>query len=871
MYNHPSMNDQLFQTQYPPSPQQNFEMQFAEPDLINVPMAYGMSPDPRFSENIINYISDGELNRIGSYLSESINSDDNDRQKWLRILTQGIEQLGLGVERASSANSPKDTDLFATTFLTECLKITCKLFSIFFPGRKFAETKIYGFINKAIEDQSYRCSEFFDYYTNDVMTEYLPDSEQSIWWSVIGGSSFVKPYFDPHKGRIVAPYIMPQNIIISSGASSVYDAERVTHRFVLTKRQMEANFEKGIWVKRSIEENNQQTDSITRKVNQVIGVDQTPNENNENYMFDECYTYLKISGFEAMDKNGQKTPRYLPYRVIKDKNSDKIVGIWRNFNENDALFRPKIAIIQHKYFTGFNAYGLGMIHLALGPAKTETKIQQQILKGAVLSNMPNLIQKTGLRTERSQLNFTPGLIPQVATNGQALQDVFMPMPFTPPQQIMMDLKQSCSMDIQNISIAREIKSTDIPANTSATTILGILSTTNDMPNSLIKSYCRSFTKEFQLIFDLLGEILPEEGYPFLTPGGDKAVMRHDFAPNIKIKPIMDPSNSSQTMQMLTNEILMQLSSSNPDMYNQREVQKRILNTLKIQDVDSIMSHEPEDKPVPERDAVSENVCNMQGMPIKAFKNQDHESHNIVHEDEIQRLSADQTQDNSAKIAALTAHKNEHNMWQYVLEMEGAMGQPVPDDASQLSPEMQQQLSMHAAQAIQEKQQQQQQNTPAPMDPSIPLMEETRVKEKGIELESQYKQEQIQTEHMKIEKESQFKELDIQLKMRQLEMEERKLAIEERRLIIQEQENERKMQVELAKLQLDQQKADLQAESKAFSDTLRYENDSKNDIEIAKLNLDKEKSDLEIQSKAFDTIIAHESAENSEHENNQQEY
>jgi hypothetical protein len=867
MFNNPSMNDQAFQTPFQPTQQLGYETQFGEPDLLNVPMVQGMAPDHRFNENIINHVSDGELNRIGEYLTNSINSDDTDRQKWLRILTQGIEQLGLGVERASSTSGGKDTDLYATTLLTECLKITCKLFSIFFPGRKFAETKIYGYVNKAIEDKSYRCSEFFDYYTNDVMTEYLPDSEQSLWWSVLGGSSFVKPYFDPHKGRIVAPYIMPQNIIISSGASSVYDAERVTHRFTLTKRQMEANFEKGIWIKRLVEENTQYVDSVTRKVNQVVGVEPTANENNENYMFDECYTYVKITGFEEMDKHGNTTPRYMPYRIIKDKNSNKIVGIWRNWNENDVLFRPKIAIIQHKYFTGFNAYGLGMIHLALGSSKTETKIQQQIIKGAVLSNMPNLIQKSGMRTEQNQLNFTPGKIPQVASFGEPLQNMFMPMPFTPPQQIMMDLKNSCAMDIQNISIAREIKADAIPANTSATTILGILSTTNDMPNSLIKSYCRSFTKEFQLIFDLLGEILPEEGYPFLTPGGSQSIMKHDFSPDVKIKPIMDPSNSSQTMQMLTNEILMTLAGSNPDMYNQREVQKRILNTLKIDDLDTLLTPEPEEQEVPRRDAVSENACNMQGLPIKVFKDQDHKSHIAVHNDEIQRLSADQSKDNTKPIAALTAHVTEHEMWQYILEMEGAIGQPIPDDPSQLSPEMQEQLSMHAAQAIQAKQQQQQQDNPPPMDPSIPLMEENRVKEKGIELESQYKQEQLRTEHMKIEKDSQMKELDIQMKMKQLEMEDRKLMIEERRLVILEQENERKNHLEMAKLQLDQQKADLQAESKAFSDTLRYENDSNKDIEIAKLEADKRKSDLLVESKAFDTVMTHESAEHSEQTNN----
>lgn len=852
-----------FDTSYNPTQQLDYEMEFGQQDLINIPGAQGMQPDPRFHANLVEFIHEGELERIGNKLTEQISSDDRDRVKWLQILTQGIEQLGIGVERARSTGSNKDADLYATTFLTECLKITCKLFSIFFPGRKFAETKIYGYVNKAIEEQSFRCSEFFDYYTNEVMTEYLTDSEQALWWSVLGGSSFVKPYYDPLKGRIVAPFIMPQNIIISAGASSIYDAERITHRFSMSKRQMEANFDGGIWIKRHVQENSQYTDPVTQKVNEVTGLVPTSNQDNENYMFDECWTRLKIRGFEEIDRNGEPTPRDLPYRVIKDKNSSKIVGIWRNYNENDTLFRPKIGIIQHKYFTGFNAYGLGMIHLALGPAKTETKIQQQLINGAILSNMPSMIKNSGLRTERTQMNFTPGSVLEVSTFGQPLQNAFMPVPFTPPAPVMMDLVNHCGSKIQNISIAREIKADDIPSNTSATTILGILSTTNDMPNSLIKSYHRSYTKEFQLIYDILGEILPDEPYPFLTPGTEQSVMKKDFSPNIRIHPIMDPSNSSQTMQMLTNEVLMTISEQHPEIYNIREVQKRILGSLKIQDIDSILVPEQQEQPIPQLDPVSENMYVLQGKPIKAYKMQDHASHILVHQDEIQRLSMDQTKDNTAFIASLMAHNTEHDMWAYAAEMEANMGQSLPEDASQLPPEVQNEIAMKAAQAVQAKQQQQQQENPPPMDPSIPLMEENRVKEKSIELEAHNKEEQRKVEYDKLQQETMQSEVEMQFRMRQLDMEERKLVIEEKRLMILLHENEKKTQVELAKLQLDQDKADLQAETKVFGDTLRYENDSNRDIEMMKLDLEKEQSDLEAQSKAFDTVMSHQNDERSD--------
>jgi hypothetical protein len=812
------------------------------------------APDPRFNENILPYIHPGEAERIGQRLTKSIAADESDRNKWLRILTQGITQLGLGGDRSPSTDSGKDTDLYAATFLTECLKITCKLFSTLFPSKDFAETKIYGFVNQMIEDQAYRTGEFFNFYTNEVMSEYIPDSEQAIWWSVLGGSSFVKPYYDPHKGRIVAPYIMPQDIIISSGASSIYDAERVTHRFTLTERQVEANFEKGIWVKkRQIEENTQTTDPVTRKVEQVMGLEDTPQDENKKYVWDECYTFEKINGFEEIDRDGRPTPRYLPYRVIKDKNSDAVVGIWRNYEERDVLFRPISQIIQHKYFTGFNAYGLGMIHIALGLAKTETKIQQQILKGAVLSNMPNLVQKSGLRTENNQLNFTPGVIPQINTFNEPLQNVFMPMPFNPPSPVIMQLKDACSRDIQNLSIARELKADQIPANTSATTVLGILSTSSDMPNSLVKSYYRSYQKEFQRIFDLLGQILPDEPYPFYTPGGNHAIMKSDFSSNIKIFPVMDPSNSSQSMQLMVNDILMQVSAAQPDLYNQRALQKRFLKTLKIQDVDTILTPDPADQPPPppppKIDAVSENTRVLQGVPIKAYKDQDHPNHNIVHKDQIHTLALEQeqdpTKDNSALIATLTAHTVEHDIFEYEQEIEAQTGMVIPEDPTTMPPEMQNELTLRAAHAAQQRKEQEQQSMPQPMDPSIPLMEENRVKEKGIELEAQFKQDQIRTDQLRIEKESRREEIEMQIKLRQLEMEENTAALEERRLAFQEIENERKHEIELKRIEVDVLKNNLQIQEKSFANTLKYEND-------------RTKTELEVQSESFATAMAHDS-------------
>ncbi len=156
-----------FNSPYPQTPDVVLEEQFPMDSLLEAPMVpIENGPDPRFCDNLIPYINPQELERIAQALTLSITNDEKDRQKWLRILTQGIEQLGIGIDRAPSTNTGKDSDLYATTFLTECLKITCKIFSTIFPGYNFSDTQINGDHSEELFERAKRNKDFFNFYTN---------------------------------------------------------------------------------------------------------------------------------------------------------------------------------------------------------------------------------------------------------------------------------------------------------------------------------------------------------------------------------------------------------------------------------------------------------------------------------------------------------------------------------------------------------------------------------------------------------------------------------------------------------------------------------------------------------------------------------
>ena len=619
------------QTPFPGDEQAGYMEELGDPRIVNFPYQPD-ARDSRFYHNLAHYLSDGELSRIGAHLTEAIQSDDDARQKWLRIVRDAIDYLGIGSDRAKGGNYSKSADIYAPTLLKITAHNAAKLHSNLVPSEIFVDCKTWGTADQNAEDQAYRMKEFANYMLEDVMTDYFDDKEQAFFWVVLAGNVFSKPYLNKTRNQPTCPYIRPEDIIINSGASSISDAERVTHRYTLAHRLVEEKFKSGEWRTVHVEDYDMQDDMIRQKMESKIGVQTQNDDVNKIHCFDECMCFLDLDGFNHLDKNGQPSGRALPYIVTKDKSNNNIVDVRRNWIEEDLHFRPIKRIIQWKYFSGWGPYGFGLAHLALGLAKAETEIQQQLILAAKLSNAPSLLQANTLKNERTQINIVPGSINQMATFDNKIQDAFMPLPFKEPSSVLLQLKDSLAQSMQDLSAATDFDPEQIPANTGELLTAAIISTSHILESSVMKSMYRSFNDELKLLFNIFAEWLPQSPYPFEVPGGTHVIMREDFTPSIRIKPSIDPNSSSMMHQLVMGESLLNLAEKNPDLYNIRAIHKKILNAMKIGDIDSILIPDADETPIPELDFITENTRALKNEPIKVYPTQDHDAHIIGHQD-----------------------------------------------------------------------------------------------------------------------------------------------------------------------------------------------------------------------------------------------
>jgi hypothetical protein len=855
-----------YRTPFPGNKQAGYAEILGDFDQLNIPL---IDINSGFHRNLALEMSDSELTSIGTYLDEAIEEDNQSRQKSLNIVRETIDLMGIGNDKprvkANGQTGSVASEIYGPTLLKLAIKNTAKLHGTLFPAKGFVDCETFGLINEQIEDQADRMKDYMNMVTSEIIPGYSEEKKQAILWMCISGQFFTKVYFDKTKNRPACPYIRSDEIIINPGASSVSDAERVTYRYTISRRKAMEKFRNSEWREVRLEDYSADQSSIQKKIDSKVGSNFTDYEKNKFYEIDECRTYLDLETFGHRDRYGRPSGIHLPYVVAKDSQSGNIVGIWNNYNERDTLFRPIEDLVQYKFFTGPGPNGLGLAHMLSGLANTETQILQQLILSGEFSNNPAYISKATNRSEKSQFNALPGTnIQMQAFASQNIQDAIMLLETKEPSQVLFDLMTNViSPAMDDISAANSFSLNDVPPNMTATLVSAIVNASHIMEDSIIKSLYDSFSKELRLLFNVCGQSLPQSPYPFRTAGKSTYIMQEDFSPNLQIKPIIDPNASSSMQQIVMSETVFNLASQNPDLYNMHEVNKMILRSIKVNDIDKILLPEQKDEVIPELDFISENARVYRGESIKVYAGQNHEAHNIGHEDAIVRLQNDESVDNSAKIAALQDHKADHDAFSYVAQIQAITNRELPQDLDNLSPQIQNKISIIAAKAIQKQQANAAKQNPPPVDPNAVAMKEQEVKELELHIKAKKNEQDLQISEAKYHNESTQTQVDIHNQQLNNEYKREQLLIDREKLELQRQELEAKTQIEMARIELERRKVELEAQAKSYESTLKHE--AEQEKENNRLNVEMSKTNIEAQTKAYDSTLKYKSSKEKEDE------
>lgn len=662
--------------------------------------------------NLAEYMSDMDLAGLSQQLMSGVEEDKESRSEWETTMTRGIELLGLKIE---DRNTPFQgaCGVFDPLMAEAVIRWQAIARGELMPAAGPVKTQVVGVPNPALDDQASRVKEWMNLYLTELAPEYYEEFDQMLMWLPLVGSTFKKVYQDPVLARPVARFVTPQNFIVSYGTSDLRTSPRYAHIVPLTKKMLRQAQVSGQY--RDIDlgepEKMGDTDGLQAEVDETQGI-QPGAEGTEDYRIYEIYADLDLKGFE----NEDGIP--LPYIVSIDAYTKKVLAVRRNWKEGSETYEKRAYFVHYKFMPGLGFYGLGYAHILGNSAKTATSIRRQLIDAGTLNNFPGGLRVKGMRIEDNNLGIGPTEFREIDTGGLPIQNAIMPMPYKEPSQVSLELLKETYEGARNLANTAEIAVGDGRQDAPVGTTVALMEAATRVQSATLKRAHKSLGEELKLIADLFGEHLPDAPYPFPVRGGMKAIMRQDFASNVDVIPVSDPNISSSAQRMMRAEALLRFATQAPDQHDLSVAFRQMYREMGIDDqvIEAILPNKQK-QAVP-LDPLTENQNAIMGMPLKAGEYQDHDAHIAAH----------------APIAGenqnLQAHINEHLALKLRMQVQEVLGMPLPPPGQPMPPEIENQLAIAVAQAMQQlaplyKPQPQQ----PPVDPLVQV-EAMKVEEKA---------------------------------------------------------------------------------------------------------------------------------------------
>jgi hypothetical protein len=475
--------------------------------------------------------------------------------------------------------------------------------------------------------QAGRVQDFMNYQITTVMEEYTPEFDQQLFYTGYGGSTFKKVYYDYQLGRMVSKLCLADDVYIPyNGSSVVSQCPRLTHRIAMDSNDYRKRALAGEYLDIFLDTYASPADAnqIQEAVDKITGIQPT-DDAGEIFLLEQLVD-LDLKGFEDKDENGDLTGIKRPYVVTLAEDTLKVVGIRRNWKEEDKKFRRRNYFVHYVLVEGPGAYGLGFVHLIGGLGKAATSALRQLIDAGTLANLPAGFKAKGARIADDSDPIQPGEWRDIDAGGAELSASLMPLPYKEPSQVLFALLGFLVDAGKRLSSTADMQVGDGNQYAQVGTTLALLERGSMVMSSIHKRLHYAQTLEFRLLFEGFGQYMPDE-YPYDVPGASRKIKKKDFDSMVSVQPVADPNIFSSAQRIQLAQMQLQLAQSAPQMHNMYEAYYRMYAALNVRDIDGVLL--PQNTSMP-RDPATENADVLNTMQLKAFAGQHHDAHIVVH-------------------------------------------------------------------------------------------------------------------------------------------------------------------------------------------------------------------------------------------------
>lgn len=604
--------------------------------LQNAGKAATPADDDTFYENLAVNLDSGYLNTLAMDLLEKIERDKTTRSKRDESYAEGLRRTGIGKDAPGGADFEGASKAVHPMLTKAAVDFEARAMKEVFPAGGPTKALIPGTLSKGRVEKANRQVKYFNWLLTTRMPEFRPGLEQTLTQSAIGGVQYMRYRWHPKLRRPAQNVIAQDHLFLPYEAASLWAAERITWQDDITEFEYRQRVRDGIYLDADLMAPSMLPDQSKAAVARDKAEGKTPNTYNQDGLRRtyECFVYLDDLEGSLVDGQADGIPdgEALPYTIFIDETSHSIMGIVRNWEKKDTKFERMNWIVEWPFVPWVGAYPIGMIHMIGSLSAAATGALRALLDAAHIENFrttyalkgPN-VSGQSQATKPTQINYIKG-----GVGADDIRKMMMQVNSTGPSatlfQLLGFLVDSSEQMVRTTFEQLSENNPNAPVGTTYALIeqgLAVVST-------IIGRMHYAMYNTLQVIHRITRMYVTDE--QIKDDAGELLAFRADFQGPCDVIPVSDPGIPSDAHRFAQMQVVAQRADQKPQLYNQRRVEKMILERLRVPDPDSMLVPLAEPQ---EMNAANENVAVVFGRPIIAYPHQDHLAHLATHIDFMQ--------------------------------------------------------------------------------------------------------------------------------------------------------------------------------------------------------------------------------------------
>lgn len=579
--------------------------------------------DAAWWENLVTDANASQLKAIAAEYLELADKDREARKRRDEQYEEGLRRTGLANDAPGGATFDGASKVVHPMLVEASIDFAARAIKELFPPNGPVKDSIVGDINAQTIAKAQRKTKLMNWQLTTQCRDFRAELEQLLTQVPMGGTQYLKLGWDERRNKPTALFVGIDEMLLPFAATNFYAAQRRTHVEWITQQTYQSRVKEGRYRDADLPSAGT-PDEFTmseQQSNKIEGREQTSyNEDGLRPIYN-VYTETDLTEFDS------KVDDEAPYILSIDKSSGEVLSLYRNWEPDDDTQSELQHFTEWPFVPWRGAYALGLPHMVGGLSAASTGALRALLDSAHINNTPSGLKLKGSRTGSQSLRPQPGEIAEIdgAIGVDDIRKMAMPFPYNQPSPVLFQLLGFLIDAGKGVVRTALDDVADMRADAPVGTTMARLEQGLMVYSAVFGRLHDAMGRTFAILHRLNATYLDDEALE--KEAGSELARREDFDGPMDVVPVSDPHIFSETQRIAQVQTVVARSDAHPELYNQRKVEERVLETLKVPNSQDLLLPAPEPK---EQNAANENTSASLGRNIMAFPSQDHLAHLQAH-------------------------------------------------------------------------------------------------------------------------------------------------------------------------------------------------------------------------------------------------